>query len=94
MALRERHGLTLVAAVLDAAPCRVGRSRWPERVALLLGAEGPGLAPGPGAVRPRVTIPMAAGADSLNVATAGAVILFELLRVLDSQAPGPVPPAG
>lgn len=44
------------------------------RVALLLGAEGPGLSPEAlDAADLRVRIPMAAGVDSLNVATAAAV---------------------
>ncbi|WP_214401186.1 TrmH family RNA methyltransferase [Pseudonocardia lacus] len=45
-----------------------------QRVALLLGAEGPGLsAEAMAAADLRVRIPMAAGVDSLNVATAAAV---------------------
>lgn len=45
-----------------------------DRVALLLGAEGPGLtAAAQGASDVRVRIPMAAGVDSLNVAAAAAV---------------------
>ena len=45
-----------------------------ERVALVLGAEGPGLSDEALALADhRVRIPMAAGVDSLNVATAGAV---------------------
>jgi len=45
-----------------------------ERVALLLGAEGPGLtAEALAAADVRVRIPMATGVDSLNVATAAAV---------------------
>ncbi|MDQ7013115.1 MAG: RNA methyltransferase [Planctomycetota bacterium] len=50
--------------------------------ALLLGAEGPGLAAGTlaGASR-RVRIPMAAGADSLNVATSLAVALSHMVRI-------------
>jgi tRNA G18 (ribose-2'-O)-methylase SpoU len=45
-----------------------------ERVALLLGAEGPGLTPdAQEAADLRVRIPMASGVDSLNVATAAAV---------------------
>jgi tRNA G18 (ribose-2'-O)-methylase SpoU len=50
----------------------------PPRAAVLLGAEGPGL---PAAVMARartVSIPMAEGWDSLNVATAGAVVLHHL----------------
>jgi tRNA G18 (ribose-2'-O)-methylase SpoU len=46
------------------------------RYALLLGAEGPGLSPGAFAhAARRVRIPMAEGADSLNVATAAAIAL-------------------
>lgn len=45
-----------------------------ERVALLLGAEGPGLSPEAlAAADLKVRIPMSAGVDSLNVATAAAV---------------------
>jgi tRNA G18 (ribose-2'-O)-methylase SpoU len=52
----------------------------PDRVALLLGAEGPGLPQVILAQARRVTIPMAAGWDSLNVAAASAVALHELTR--------------
>lgn len=49
------------------------------RVALLLGAEGAGLGPDSrAAAHHRVRIPMAAGADSLNVATACAIALHRL----------------
>ncbi|HVZ73952.1 MAG TPA: RNA methyltransferase [Polyangia bacterium] len=80
--LRAR-GFALVAAVVapDATP--LPRFRAPERWALLLGSEGPGLSPGAVArCDHRVTIPMSAspGADSLNVATAGAVLLYGLTR--------------
>ena len=51
-----------------------------DRVALLLGAEGPGLsAESLAAADVRVRIPMAPGVDSLNVATAAAVA-FHVLR--------------
>jgi len=44
------------------------------RVALLLGAEGPGLTPAAlAAAGRRVTVPMRSGVDSLNVATAAAI---------------------
>jgi tRNA G18 (ribose-2'-O)-methylase SpoU len=52
-----------------------------ERVALLVGAEGPGLTPG--ALRLsdlRVRIPMSRGTDSLNVATAAALAFYERVR--------------
>ncbi len=54
-----------------------------ERVALLLGAEGHGLSRGAlAAADTVVTIPMAGGVDSLNVAAASAVALWELGRAL------------
>jgi tRNA G18 (ribose-2'-O)-methylase SpoU len=51
----------------------------PERLALLVGAEGDGLSPGAlGAVDRHVRIPMAPGVDSVNVATAAAIALAAL----------------
>jgi tRNA G18 (ribose-2'-O)-methylase SpoU len=47
----------------------------PERVAIVLGAEGPGLPGDLMAACRRVSIAMAPGIDSLNVATAGAIAL-------------------
>jgi tRNA G18 (ribose-2'-O)-methylase SpoU len=55
--------------------------RWPAPtgVALLLGAEGPGLSPGAlEGADVVVSIPMAPGVDSLNVATAAAVAFDRL----------------
>ncbi|MPZ80119.1 MAG: RNA methyltransferase [Actinophytocola sp.] len=50
-----------------------------ERVAVLLGSEGPGLTPEAiAAADAAVRIPMAGGVDSLNVATAGAVAFYAL----------------
>jgi tRNA G18 (ribose-2'-O)-methylase SpoU len=50
---------------------------WPERYALLLGSEGPGLsAEWLAAADARVTIPMRPKADSLNVATAAAIAFY------------------
>jgi tRNA G18 (ribose-2'-O)-methylase SpoU len=51
----------------------------PDRWAVLLGAEGPGLSPAAFAAADRtVRIPMADGVDSLNVATAAAVAFAHL----------------
>ncbi len=50
----------------------------PDRVAVLLGAEGAGLPPDLLGRARTVAIPMAPGWDSLNVAAAGAVALHEL----------------
>lgn len=50
-----------------------------RRIALLLGAEGPGLTEEALAVADqRIRIPMAAGVDSLNVATAAAIAIHHL----------------
>lgn len=69
------------ASIDDAA-----RSAPPERIAMLLGGEGDGLSDG--AQREadlRIRIPMAPGADSINVAAAAAVALHRLVGV----GPGP-----
>lgn len=69
-------GYTVVALTpdADAAPIEEASTPRPARVALVLGAEGPGLSAGlMAAADVRVRIPMAAGADSLNVAMAAAV---------------------
>jgi len=50
-----------------------------RRIALVLGSEGPGLSEDAlNAVDLQLRIPMAAGVDSLNVATAGAIAFAEL----------------
>jgi tRNA G18 (ribose-2'-O)-methylase SpoU len=54
----------------------------PARVAVLVGAEGPGLSPEAlAAASCRVHIPLAPGVDSLNVATAAAIALHHLARL-------------
>jgi len=79
----RKLGFSLMAAVLSPGATPLPRFAPPDRWALLLGAEGPGLSPG--AVmrcHASVTIPMSTstGADSLNVATAAAVMLYALTR--------------
>lgn len=76
-------GYTLVALTpdRDADDIRtvVGRGSPSRRLALLVGAEGRGLGAGTRAAADRrVRIPMAAGADSLNVATACGIALHHL----------------
>jgi len=66
------------AATLSEAMATVGD----ERVAILVGAEGPGLTET--AMRAsdiRVRIPMSRGTDSLNVATAAALAFYERVRL-------------
>jgi hypothetical protein len=53
----------------------------PDRVAIVAGAEGPGLTEAALArVDTHVRIPMLGSKHSLNVATAGGVVIYELLR--------------
>jgi len=53
-----------------------------ERVAVLIGAEGPGLTPAILRLSDvRVRIPMSRGTDSLNVATAAALAFYERVRL-------------
>ena len=59
----------------------LGEVVWPERAAIVLGAEGPGLSDAALATADvRVRIPMRADVDSLNVATAAAVAFYEATR--------------
>ncbi|MGZ0710945.1 TrmH family RNA methyltransferase (plasmid) [Coraliomargarita sp. W4R53] len=74
-------GMHLAALALtdDAVALDVFTASRPERVALMLGAEGDGLSRNAiAAADTVVTIPMAGGVDSLNVAAASAVALWEL----------------
>lgn len=74
-------GIHLAALALtdDAVPLDVFAAHRPERVALVLGAEGDGLSRRAlEAADSVVTIPMRVGVDSLNVAAAAAVALWAL----------------
>ncbi|MBU3705591.1 MAG: RNA methyltransferase [Mycobacterium sp.] len=81
------NGFRLLAMTPDpsAEPLPEVMRRWHgERVAVLVGAEGPGLTEN--AMRAsdaRVRIPMARGTDSLNVATAAALAFYERVRRAD-----------
>jgi tRNA G18 (ribose-2'-O)-methylase SpoU len=69
-----------------------------EKVAVLVGAEGPGLTePAMRASDLRVRIPMSRGTDSLNVATAAALAFYERARLApvgNSERWGHHPPEG
>ena len=72
-------GFELLALTPDEVAEPLGAVAARERVALLLGAEGPGLSAAALAAADRlVRIPMSAGIDSLNVAAAAAVACWEL----------------
>jgi tRNA G18 (ribose-2'-O)-methylase SpoU len=77
-ALREA-GFTLLALTPHADAMPLASVVPPDRWAVLLGAEGPGLtAAARSAADACVRIPMAPGVDSLNVATAAAVAFAHL----------------
>jgi tRNA G18 (ribose-2'-O)-methylase SpoU len=77
LGLLGRTGFTALALSPAGAAPLAGLSRT-ARAAVLLGAEGPGLPEALLANARTVAIPMTAGWDSLNVATAAAIILHEL----------------
>ncbi len=75
--LLTRHDFT-VLALSPSGQTKLQHLARPARAAILLGAEGPGL---PGDILRRaqtVTIPMAGGFDSLNVATTSGIVLHHL----------------
>ncbi|GAA3587455.1 RNA methyltransferase [Klugiella xanthotipulae] len=79
--LFQEHGFTVAALALtdSAVPLDVFAAEGHERVAFVVGTEGDGLSRRALQSADRVvTIPMQAGVDSLNVAAASAVALWEL----------------
>ncbi|MFH5209151.1 TrmH family RNA methyltransferase [Antrihabitans sp. NCIMB 15449] len=79
--LRE-HGFQVIALTPDPKAVSLAAAMTGEQVALLLGAEGPGLVEH--TMRSsdvRARIPMAPGTDSLNVATAAAMAFYERVRM-------------
>ena len=79
--LRTSTGLQLVATVVDPTAEPLDRVRRPNRLAILLGSEGNGLAPEwIDLTDRRLTIPMRPGAESLNVAIAAGIILHHFFR--------------
>jgi TrmH family RNA methyltransferase len=80
LAVMKKTGLRTVAAV-----ARDGRDPdaldWSGPLGLLLGGEGPGLAHDiVASCDQRVTIPMASPVESLNVAVAGAILVYAARR--------------
>ncbi|HZZ96384.1 MAG TPA: RNA methyltransferase [Jatrophihabitantaceae bacterium] len=79
LALVKSAGLRLLAMTPDPAAEDLRAVPPPQRWAVLLGAEGPGLSSAAmGHADQQVRIPMAHGVDSLNVATAGAIAFAHL----------------
>ncbi|MCU1552043.1 MAG: methyltransferase [Glaciihabitans sp.] len=81
-ALLGASGFSIAALALsdDSVDLKTFATTAPERVALVLGAEGEGLTPEAiAAADTIVRIPMAHGIDSLNVAATAAVAMYALL---------------
>ncbi|WP_225727840.1 MULTISPECIES: RNA methyltransferase [unclassified Nocardia] len=78
----RRKGFQIIALTPNPAATNLATAMTGERVALLLGAEGPGLTEeAMRATDIRARIPMSKGTDSLNVATAAAMAFYERVRL-------------
>lgn len=81
--LRERYGVQLAATVLADDAELLPQVDWPERVGLMLGNEFAGLTDEwLDLCDHKITIPMAAGTDSLNLGVAAGVFVYERMRSL------------
>ena len=84
IAWARKHGVTLWAAATDGTPLHralpsAGRGKGP--IAVIVGNEGAGIRPQLNALAAqRVAIPLAQGAESLNVAVAAGILLYEVTR--------------
>ncbi|MBI1966419.1 MAG: RNA methyltransferase [Gemmatimonadetes bacterium] len=91
IAWAKKHGVTLWASASDGVPLHralvvagkgeAGRGKGEGGIAVIVGNEGAGVRPQLNAVSTqRVAIPLAQGAESLNVAVAAGILLYEVLR--------------
>src|SRR5229473_3913972 len=87
IAWARKHGVTLWAAAADGTPLyrALGKGDEGRRdggpIAVIVGNEGAGIRPQLNAVAAqRVAIPLAQGAESLNVAVAAGILLYEVTR--------------
>jgi TrmH family RNA methyltransferase len=80
----RQRGLILWAAAVDGVPLARALDANTDReelIAVIVGNEGAGIRPQLNAVSARrVAIPLARGAESLNVAVAAGILLYEVLR--------------
>ncbi|MGD8278756.1 MAG: RNA methyltransferase [Gemmatimonadota bacterium] len=75
----QRERVELWTAAAEGTP--LGRAAVPERLALVVGNEGAGVSAELRALAVRqVAIPLARGAESLNVAVAAGILLYEVAR--------------
>src|SRR5213083_1048081 len=80
----REHGVLLWAAAADGVPlprALEARTSRKELIAVMVGNEGAGIRPHLNEIAAqRVAIPLARGAESLNVAVAAGILLYEVLR--------------
>ncbi len=87
--LKQEFGFQLFATVADPAAEALGTVHRPRRTVLLFGNEAHGLEPDLIALcHRRITIPMASGTDSLNVALAAGILLYHFRRGDACSLPG------
>ena len=84
IAWARKHAVTLWAAAADGTPLHRALGTGSGNggpIAVIVGNEGAGIRPQLNAVAAqRVAIPLAQGAESLNVAVAAGILLYEVLR--------------
>lgn len=81
IAWTRRHGVTLWATAADGEPLGRALERREGVIAVVVGNEGAGIRPHLNAVAARrVAIPLAQGAESLNVGVAAGILLYEVTR--------------
>lgn len=74
------EGFAVYGAVLDERAKRLGEAEFPEKTAIVIGSEGGGISPETAALcGEKIYVPIR-GAESLNAATAAAVLLWELSK--------------
>jgi tRNA G18 (ribose-2'-O)-methylase SpoU len=84
--LQSQNGYEIIGTALRSDAVNVATYRFAARTVLLFGSEGSGLSAATLALcNGCVKVPMAPGVDSLNVAAAGAVVLYERNRQRQSS---------
>lgn len=90
--LIEQQGIPLIAVEIGEAAINYHQYEWPSPVALVFGHETRGIAPEVAArCRATVRIPMFGHKNTINVASAYSIVLYEVLRqwgVLDQPMHG------
>jgi tRNA G18 (ribose-2'-O)-methylase SpoU len=79
--MRSKHGICAIAAHPQATSKQLSQAKFANDCCIVFGSEGEGISQGVLAACDEATvIPMAEGVDSLNVASASAVVLYEAQR--------------